>query len=59
MFPPQQAKKPYQIQMIIGGANFGFTSDLYMYNPVSRVDERRSASATSTSEEVSNSNNNS
>ena len=60
MFQPQQAKKPYRpykIQMTIGEADFGVTSDLYMYDPVDRVDKKHSASATT--EEVSNSSNNS
>ena len=43
--------------MTIGEADFGVTSDLYMYDPVDRVDKRHIASATT--EEVSNSNNNS
>ena len=54
MFRPQQAKtpyRPYKIQMTIGEADFGVTSDLYMYDPDDRVDKRHSATATA--EEVS------
>ena len=37
--------------MTIGEADFGVTSDLYMYDPVDRVDKKHSATATA--EEVS------
>ena len=58
MFRPQQAKapyRPYKIRLTIGEADFGTTSDLYMYDPIDGVDKKHAASASA--EEVSNNNN--
>ena len=50
MFRPQ-TKTPYRVQVTCGETDFGATSDLWMYDPVKKVD-RKHGTLQPTDEEV-------